>query len=440
MPEPSDTRSIETQTTSLRRLMAWAIGTVLLLVGGLGLAAHLTEISGAVIASGRVVVESNIKRVQHREGGIVRAIHVREGDMVAAGDLLVQLDDTLPRANHAIITTRLTELQAQEARLKAERDGQAELVTPAAFEGKLQKPEITVVLGGQRKLLEVRRTSREGRKMQLGEQIKQFKEQIVGLEAQRDAKAREIDLVARELHDLSGLLAKGLIQRARITALKRDKARLEGEHGGFISEIARAGQAISEREIQILQIDEEMRAEVVEQLQSTRAEIAQLTEQQVSAAEHLRQVEVRAPRSGIVHQLVVHTVGGVVAPGEDLMLIVPQEDHLVIEARVAPADIDQIALAQRATIRLPGFDQRTTPELSAEILTVSADLIEDPATGTDFYQTRLALPESEIERLQGKPLVPGMPVEAFIQTDPRSILSYLVKPLADHIAHAFRDG
>ena len=153
MPEPSDTRSVETQTTSLRRLMAWAIGTVLLLVGGLGLAAHLTEISGAVIASGRVVVESNIKRVQHREGGIVRAIHVREGDMVAAGDLLVQLDDTLPRANHAIITTRLTELQAEEARLKAERDGQAELVTPAAFEGKLQKPEITVVLGGQRKLL-----------------------------------------------------------------------------------------------------------------------------------------------------------------------------------------------------------------------------------------------------------------------------------------------
>ena len=425
---------------SLRRHMAVALLAISLLVGGIIASAVFVEINGAVIAPGSVVVETNVKRVQHLEGGIVQQIHVREGQAVEAGDLLVRLDDTLTRAGLAVVVARLQELQAQEARLGAERDGRPTLTVPGALAAHQADPKVAAALDGQRNLLEARLASREGRKAQLAEQIKRFEERIAGLRTQRNAKSTEIQLVAKELEDLSGLLEKGLVQQSRITGLQRDMARLEGERGGFVSEMSQAAQAISERRIQILQIDEEMRAEVVEQLQAVRAEIAQLTEERVAAEEQLNRIDIRAPRTGFVHQLSVHTVGGVVAPGEDLMLIVPHEDVLLIEAQVAPTDIDQLAPAQAAMIRLPGFDQRTTPELRAQILTVSADLMQDPVTGESYYRARLALTEDELARLNGKTLLPGMPVEAFVHTGSRTILSYLVKPLSDHITHAFRDG
>ena len=427
-------------TTSLRRHLIWAFVVIAGLAGGLGTAAALVEISGAVIAPGNIVVETNLKRVQHQEGGIVEAIHVREGQSVESGNLLVQLDGTIAKANLTVVTTRLRELQAQEARLMAERDGQETLIVPEALAALRADPAVAAILQGQQSLLDARRASRAGRSAQLNEQMKQFREQITGLTSQRAAKAEEITLVTKELSDLSSLLEKRLIQQSRITALKRDEARLKGEHGGFTSQIAQVEQSISERKIQILQIDEDMRAEVVEQLPAVRGEIAQLIEQRVAALEELRRLEIRAPSAGYVHQLTVHTVGGVVAAGEDLMQIVPHEDVLVVEARVAPNDIDQLGPAQEAVVRFPGLDQRTTPELSARILTVSADLIEDPMDGTRYYEARLALAEEEIAKLGDTRLVPGMPVEAFVQTEDRTILSFLLKPLSDHLAHAFREG
>ena len=427
-------------SSSLRRHLYFAFGAILLLFGGLGVAAAAVKIKGAVIATGRIVVETNIKRVQHQEGGIVREIHVREGQTVNAGDLLVRIDDTLPRTNLAIINKRLHELWSQEARLTAERDGRTDLVVPASIAVASLSSEFGAILDGQRTLLGARLTSRESHKAQLAEQIKQYEEQIAGLSVQRDAKAEEIRLIAQELKDLAGLLDKGLIEKSRITALMREKARLEGERGRFVSEIAQSAQAISERRVQVLQIDEDMRAEVVEQLQAVRAEIAELEEQKVAAKEQLSRAEIRAPRAGFVHQLAVHTVGGVVSSGEDLMAIVPQEDMLVIEAQVLPTDIDQMSISQEAIIRLPGLDQRSTPELRAKVLNVSADLLQDPATGLSYYRARLALPDEEIDRLEGKVLIPGMPVEAFVQSESRSILSYLIKPLSDHIAHTFRES
>lgn len=430
----------KSNTVSLRRHMTFALGAVVLLIGAIVASATLVEISGAVIAPGSIVVETNVKRVQHLEGGIVQQIYVREGQSVQAGDLLVRLDDTLTQANLTIVVARLQELQAQEARLRAERDGQSIFVVPAALRDRQDDPEIATLLDGQRSLLAARLTSRDSRKAQLAEQVKRFEEQISGLAAQRDAKTTEIELVAEELRDVSGLLAKGLVQKSRVTALERDMARLEGERGGLISEMSQAAQAISERRIQILQIDEDMRADVVEQLQVSRSEIARLTEEMIAAQEKLRRVEIRSPRAGFVQQLAVHTLGGVVGPGEDLMLVVPQEDLLLIEAQVAPTDIDQLAPAQEAMVRFPGFDQRTTPELRAQIVTVSADLMQDPTTGQSYYRARLALTEDEVARLNGKSLIPGMPVEAFIQTSARSILSYLIQPLSDQVAHTFREG
>jgi HlyD family secretion protein len=293
---------------------------------------------------------------------------------------------------------------------------------------------------GQRTLLAARLTSRNIHKAQLAEQIKQYEEQIAGLSVQRDAKAEEIRLVKQGVRDIASLFDRGLIEKTRLTALEREKAKLDGERGRIVSEIAQASQAILERKVQILQIDEDMHTEVVEHLQAVRAEIAELEEQRVAAKERLSRAEIRAPGAGVVHQLAIHTIGGVVAPGEDLMAIVPQDDMLIIEAQISPTDIDQVFTSQEAVIRLPGLHRQSTPELKAKVINISADLLQDPSTGLSYYQARLALPEGEIGRLAGNPLVPGMPAEAFVQSEARSILSYLVEPLLDHIAHMFRES
>ena len=424
---------------SLRRHLLVAGVVVLLLAGGLGAWAGLSEISSAVVANGVVVVESNVKRVQHREGGIVREIKARDGDLVAAGDLLLRLDDTVTRASLAILSRQLDELHAQAARLAAERDSAADISFPEALMRRAGEPAIRAAISGQQALLEARRASLKGRKEQLREQIGQFEKQVEGLKVQQLSKEEEIELIARELGDLETLFAKALIPASRIYALRRDRARLVGERGGFIAQIAQAKEAISERRTQILQIEEDVRAEVLQQLQDTRSHIAQLTERENAAMDELRRVDIRAPRSGYVHQLAVHTVGGVIGPGETAMLIVPREDLLIIEARIEPTDVDRLSRDQPVVVRFPNFNQQTTPELQARVLSVSADLEVDRATGLSYYTARLALGDGEKEKLGGNVIVPGMPVEAFIVAGDRTVLSYLLKPLADQITHAFRE-
>ncbi len=425
---------------SIRRHVAIALGVIVLLLGGLTLWAARTTINSAVIAPGRVVVESNSKQVQHQDGGIVKEIHVREGGVVQAGELLVRLDDAVVRANLTIIGQQLDEALAQEARLIAERDGTPDLLVPAALQDRQGQPDLDRIIAGQNALMQARRQSLQGREQQLSEQIAQFENQIGGLEIQRDAKAEEIRLIDEELEALEGLFAKGLLPRSRLVALRRDKAKLEGDRGNFIARTAQVQEAISERRIMILQLSDDRLTEVLEQLQTVRATIAQLTEEKIAVADRLHRNEIRAPRTGYVHQLAVHTIGGVVRPGETLMLIVPQEDLLVIEAQVRPTDIDQLRADQPATIRLTGFDLRTTPELNAHVQIVTADLIEDEVTKTAYYRTRLALDEGELAKLNGQELIAGMPVDAFIRTDARTVLSFLVEPLTEQIAHAFREG
>lgn len=380
------------------------------------------------------MVESNTKQVQHREGGIVRQITVKDGDMVEAGELLLRLDDTVTRANLAVITKQLTELTAQELRLEAERDDKTTIDWPED-----RKDKVGDIERGQQLLLQARQNSKEGRKNQLEEQIRQFNKQTQGLQAQVTAKDSEIELIDEELGDLDGLLNKQLVSKSRVTALRREKARLAGEYGDLIAQIARTKESISERRIQILQIEESYRAEVLEQLQEVRSRIAQLEEQKIAAEDELTRVAIMAPINGFVHQLSVHTIGGVIAPGETVMQIVPREDQLLVEAQVRPVDIDQMAPGQSARVRFPSFDQRTTPELNAELLTVSADLTEDERTGNSYYVARMVIDDKELDKLGTQTLVPGMPVETFLQTGDRTVLSYLVKPITDQIAHAMRE-
>ncbi|MET1415729.1 HlyD family type I secretion periplasmic adaptor subunit [Roseibium sp. HPY-6] len=419
---------------TVRSHLYFSLLVTIFVVFGIGGWATFMEISGAVVSSGTVVVESNIKQVQHREGGIVKEIKVKDGDMVEAGDLLLSLDDTVTRANLSVVTKQLRELTAQELRLEAERDELAAISWPGERIESLGDIE-----RGQQLLLEARQNSKEGRKQQLEEQIRQFNKQTEGLEAQVVAKESEIELIKEELEDLGGLLNKQLVSKSRVSALRREQARLSGEYGDLIAQIARTNEAISERQIQILQIEESYRAEVLEQLQEARSRIAQLEEQKIAAEDELTRVDILAPRNGFVHQLSVHTIGGVIAPGETVMQIVPREDQLIIEAQVQPVDIDQLAPGQEARIRFPSFDQRTTPELNAKLLTVSADLSEDERTGLSYYTAKLIIDDAELKKLGSQTLVPGMPVETFLQTGERTVLSYLVKPVTDQIAHAMRE-
>lgn len=416
---------------SLRRHVSIVFFTAVVLMGGMVVIAAFVEITGAVVASGRIVVQSHVKSIQHQNGGIVQEIYVQEGQVVSAGDLLLRLDDTVLQANHAISAMRLQDLQLTEARLTAERDGTS-FQPPADAKDQ-------AAAAGQKALLSARRKSRKGRKAQLSEQIEQLEARISGLVAQKKAKNRQMVLIQKEWTDLSTLRDKGLIRQSRITALERETARLEGEHGEIVSGIAEAEQVVSEIKLQILQIDEDFHADAVEQLQTVRVEILKILEQKAAVAAELKRIKITAPSTGTIHQLTVHTIGAVVAGGEELMKIVPRDDHLIVEAHVAPNDIEQLVHAQTATVRFPSFEQRTTPELEAMVERVSADLIEDARTGQLFYKATLSIPETELGRLGGKSLLPGMPVEAFVQTNSRTILSYIGKPLSDHIARAFKE-
>jgi len=425
---------------SIRRHLMAGVTLVVLLAGGVGGWAATTELAGAVIAPGNLVVETNVKKVQHPTGGVVGELRVRDGDEVKAGDVVVRLDDTVTRANLAIVVKSLDELSARQAREEAERDGANAPSFPAELLARRSDAEVARLVAGEQKLFETRRSARQGQKAQLKERIGQLQEQISGLNDQIAAKKREIVLIGEELKGVRELWSKNLVQITRVTALERDAARLEGERGALVSTIAQTKGKITETELQILQIDQDLRTEVGKDLAEIRGKVSELVEKRVAAADQLKRIDIRSPQDGKVHQLSVHTVGGVITPnGEPLMLIVPKADALTVEARIAPQEIDRVHVGQRAVLRFSAFNQRTTPELNGAVSVVSADISADQKTGASFYTVWIAISGAELARLGGLKLVPGMPVESFIQTEARTVLSYLTKPLTDQALKAFRE-
>ena len=394
---------------------------------------------GAVIANGVIVVDSNVKKVQHPAGGIVGEIRVRDGDAVNAGDLVMRLDETITRANLHLITKQLDELAGRRARLRAERDGTETIETPRALFARQGEPEVEEILAGERTLLESRRMGRAGQKAQLRERIAQFNEEIAGLAAQQQAKAMELELVKTELAGQQRLWARKLIAITKYTATQREAARLEGERAQLIAAAAQAKGKIAETELQVIQLEQDLRTEVIRDMRDIQAKEAELSERRVAAEDQLKRIDIRAPQTGVVHQLAVHTVGGVVNAGEPIMLIVPGGDPLVVEAKVAPRDIDQVKLSQPAFVRFPAFNQRTTPEFNGVVSRISADLSREPQTNQAYYVAHIALPDKEMERLDQLKLIPGMPAEVHIKTTDRTALSYLVKPFTDQVARAFKE-
>jgi len=422
---------------SIRRHLFAGLAISVFLAGGLGGWAASVELSGAVIAPGVLVVESSVQNVQHPQGGVIGELNVSDGDFVHAGDIVIRLDDTQIRANLGIITSALDEVAARMARLTAEQNGLEAIEFPDDLLTRNDDSNVAALLTGETKLFELRKKARDGQKLQLKQRALQFEEEIRGLDGQVDATAQEIRLISEELEALRDLFEKELVSSTRVKALQREEARLGGHRGQLVAAIAQAKGKIAEMELQIIQIDQDMRSEATGELAELRAKAAEFAERKISAMDQLGRIDIRAPQDGTVHQLAVHTVGGVIGTGESLMLIVPRDDTLLVEAKVTPSDIDQLRIGQRAVLRLSAFNQTTTPEVAGEITGISADLTEDRRTGLSFYTVHMTISEDDLSRLDTVKLLPGMPVEAFIQTAPRTALSYLTKPLVDQASRAF---
>jgi HlyD family secretion protein len=424
---------------SITRHTRIALGGVAFLVFGLGGWAWTTELSGAVVAPGTVVVDSHVKKVQHPTGGVIGEILARDGDHVRSGDVVIRLDETVARANLSMVSKSIDEMAARRARLEAERDGAKAIRFPAELTTRSDDIEVSELMRGERKLFDSRREARAGQKSQLQERVAQLAEQIDGTKLQASAKADEIDLIASELVGVQELWKKNLVPVTRVNSLKREETRLRGERGQLISTVAQAKGKISETELQIMQIDQDLRSEVSTELRDVQAKIAEYVERKVAAEDQLKRIDIRAPQDGIVHQSTVHTIGGVIGAGDPLMLVMPEGDKLSIEVKVAPQDIDQLRQGLDTVLRLSAFNQRTTPEIKGQVTRIAADLVTDERSGMSHYPVRIAVSEGEYERLGSVKLLPGMPVEGFIQTGYRTVFSYLTKPLADNMARAFRE-
>ena len=423
---------------AIRRLTTIALAMVLLLIGVVGGLGATTYLSGAVIASGTLVVDSYVKPVQHEKGGTVGEIFVKNGSLVEAGQILVHLDDKQLRSNLAIISQRLIELSATAARLSAEQDGDDEIKFPADLLQESADAAASGIIAGERRLFEDRRTSRASRKAQLRERIKQLRQEAEGLMAQQTGKKAEMALIDKELESVNRLFARGMVEVNRLYELQRESASLTGELGSLVANLAETNGKVAETELQIIQVDDDARSEVSEQLRKTQSDISEFAERLVAAKEELRRVDIRAPQAGVVHELAVHAAGAVVAPGEAIMQIVPARDMLIPEVRVSPQDIDQVSVGQQVTLRFSAFNQRDTPEINGIVEQVAADVTTDKQTGAAYYVVRMSVSGIEWKRLGDLVPIPGMPVEAFVQTGARTALAYLTKPLTDQVARAFR--
>jgi HlyD family secretion protein len=420
---------------TLRVIVGAALG-VLLFAGAGGWAATV-ELTGAIVASGMVKVEENLKAIQHRDGGIVSEIAVKEGDFVRKGEIMLRLDDVQTRAELSIVKNQLNELMARRTRLIAERDNVPELTfapelgdavsaLPAAFMG-----EARLFLGN--------RQNRESQKQQLQWGISQLEEEIRGLTAQRDAKQDELALVKTEHEKITRLTDKNLLETSRKYIIDREMAKIIGENGEIYANIARSKARTSEIQLQIISIDEAARTEAQRELTTVEQKLSELNERRTAIEDRLQRTDIRAPLSGTVNELFVHTIGGVVSPAEKLVTLVPTNAILKIQARLSPTDIDQVFSGQSVKLRFSAFNQRTTPELSGRITYVSAATSNDPATGDTYYLADVGVAEEELAKLGDNRLLPGMPVEVFISTEQRTAFSFLSKPLTDQFSRAFRE-
>lgn len=422
-------------STSIRRHLFFGGFVILGLFGVGGRWAYTTQIAGAVVASGQVVVEGNVKKVQHPTGGVVSKLLVKDGDHVNAQDLLIKLDDTATRANLAIAENNAIELAIRKARLVAELESKPEFALPEVLQQQADNPQIASIFERETSVLKSKLSSMMSQKGQLAERVNQLEEEVNGQQRQLDAKAEEASIAAQQLDAVLKLQEQNLAPKQHLNDLRREAARQRGEQGSIQANIAQIKGKISETQLQIIQIDQDHLTEAGKELSETESKLAESIQRRIEMQDLLNKTEIRAPQKGVVYELTVHAPGSVVGQGETIMNIVPEDETLAVEAKISPTDIDQIFVGQKADLRFTAFSQRTTPLAFGEVQFVSPDLITDQRSGASYYASRIRV-VSGAEQLK---LLPGMPAEAFIKTGDRTVLSYIAKPLADQLARAFKE-
>ena len=425
---------------SARGAVLLGVFGLLLLIGGFGGWAVFSRIAGAVVAPGQVEVEQHRQVVQHPEGGVVEQIAVREGQTVAAGDLLIRLDGTLLRTELAIVEGQYFEVLARRGRLEAERVDQPEITFPTELtELAPSRPDLQAMIDGQTSLFRSRLDTLHQSTEQLDAQAEQVGQQIEGIDAQSAALDQQRVLIGRELKDAQSLLDKGLAQAPRVLALEREAARLDGQLGELKAGRAQGQTQITEIGISKLRLAATRREQAETELRDLGYRELELAERRRGLTEQIARLDIRAPVSGIIHQLQVTTPRSVIRPAEPVMYLIPQDRPLVIAARIAPINVDEVHVGQQVVLRFSAFSSRTTPEIDGTLARVSADAVVDEASRMQFYRAEVTLPQSERDKLGDLALIPGMPVEVYIQTGERSPLAYLVKPLSDYFVRAFRE-
>jgi HlyD family secretion protein len=418
--------------TGLRVLI---VGVVL--IGGW---AGFVPLSAAVTVPGNLVVQTNVKAIQHPTGGVVAEIAVNNGMRVEAGQLLVRLDATQARSSLQVLNKQLDDYRAKIARLVAERDDLAEPEFPAAMTARSDELGVKAILASELSLFNARVNARKSQKDLLQSRVAQLGEEIGGLDSQLKSKASQIDLIGGELKGVQDLYDKRLVPLTRLTTLQRESARIDGERGQMTSSIAETKAKIGEAQLQIVKIDQDFRTDVVKELNDAQGKEAELAEHAVAAKDQLDRIELRSPAAGVVNQLTAHTIGGVIKAGDTIMEIVPDSDDLQIEAHVQPKDIDEVKMGQTALVAFSALNARTTPKLNGVVSYVSADASKDKdqiAPGGPVFTVRVSIPEEERRRLGGAQLVAGMPAELFMKTGSHTMLSYLFKPINEQLNHAF---
>lgn len=421
---------------SARLPLATGFLTLCILSGTVYLWGVQAQITGAIVASGRVDVETNRQVIQHPNGGVVGEILARDGDVVTAGQILLRLDGTFLQSELAIIESQLFDIWARTARLEAERDNADALVLP---------PELGTQAGrkifeGQQRLFDARAESDAAVRLQIQEQARLLEDQIVGMEAELIALTRQLDLINQELGDSEALLEKGLIQASRVLSLQRKQAQLQGNLGRQSAGVAQLRGQIASLETEKLRLTTTARQEAITTLRDLNFREAELSERHLSLIERLNRLDVRAPVDGVVFGSTIFALQSVIQPAATVMSIIPTNQPMIVKARIQSIDVDQVHMGQQATLRFAAFDQRTTPEIFGRLTHLSASALKDEVTGESYYQVDL-LPDAEgLQKLGNQVLVPGMPVDAFIRTGERSPLNYLTKPLTDYFTKAFREG
>ena len=428
---------------SLRRLQLLGFGSIVSMFAVLGAWTYYSDINGAVIASATIEAESYSKKVQHRDGGNVLRIMVKDGDVVQAGQDLVALDPTEVKAQLGITQGQLDEFLIKKARLEAQRDLSDKMELPSELILRAQDEKLAATIAGQQKLLQSTLGTLAGKQDQYDAQIGQLGDQIRGYEAQMVGDKKQLSLIGEETDSLRKLQAQGLVPATRVMSMDREAARISGDQGQLEANRAGAQSKIAEIKVLMLQSKEEVRNQALTELRDTESKLVELQGQQVTVESRLGHMTVKAPITGTVYQLTVHTEGGVIAPNETLIMILPQNDDLVLQAAVTPNDISHVHVGQPAEIIFNSFDTRTTPRISAEVTQVAADTTKPDVTRGEqqpYYSIRLTISAKEIEKLGQNKLKPGMGAEAFIQTESRSPFSYLIKPLIQQWSHAMRES